>query len=164
MAKRSAGILLFRRIHGSAEVLLIHPGGPYWLHKDEDAWSIPKGLIGEGEEPLSAAKREFLEETGTTPEGALIDLGAFRQPSGKRLDVWALEADFDLAAFKSNMFRMEWPPKSARFEEFPEADRAEWFDIENATRKIAKGQKPILAALLRRLGSTPRALTSPAPR
>lgn len=155
MTKRSAGILLFRRIHGSAQVLLIHPGGPYWRRKDEGAWSFPKGLFDEGEEPLSAAKREFLEETGMTPQGVFIELGEFRQPSGKRLTVWALEGDFDLDSFKSNTFRMEWPPKSARFEDFPDADRAEWFDVGDATRKITKGQRPILDALLRLLSSTP---------
>ncbi|MBM3577127.1 MAG: NUDIX domain-containing protein [Alphaproteobacteria bacterium] len=157
MTKRSAGILLFRHIHGLAQVLLIHPGGPYWRRKDEGAWSIPKGLFEEGEEPLSAAKREFLEETGTTPHGVFIELGEFRQPSGKLLIVWALEGDFDLASFKSNTFRMEWPPKSARFEDFPEADRAEWFDAEKAARKITKGQRPILDALFQLLSSTPRA-------
>ena len=151
MTKRSAGILLFRRIDGSVQLLLIHPGGPYWRRKDEGAWSIPKGLFDEGEEPLSAAKREFLEETGMTPQGVFIELGEFRQPSGKRLTVWALEGDFDLASFKSNKFRMEWPPKSDRFEDFPEADRAEWFDVGNATRKITRGsatdpRRPVAAS------------------
>jgi predicted NUDIX family NTP pyrophosphohydrolase len=155
MIKRSAGILLFRRIHGSPQVLLIHPGGPYWRRKDEGAWSIPKGLFDKGEEPLSAAKREFLEETGTMPKGAFIELGEFRQPSGKRLSVWALEGDFELASFKSNTFRMEWPPKSDRFEDFPEADRAERFDVGDATHKITRSQQPILDALLRLLSSTP---------
>ena len=155
MTKRSAGILLFRHNDGSVQVLLIHPGGPYWRRKDEGAWSIPKGLFDEGEEPLSAAKREFLEETGMTPQGVFIELGEFRQPSGKRLTVWALEGDFDLASFRSNTFRMEWPPKSDRFEDFPEADRAEWFDVGNATRKITEAQRPILDALLRLLSSTP---------
>lgn len=153
MTKRSAGILLFRHNDGSVQVLLIHPGGPYWRRKDEGAWSIPKGLFGEVEEPLSAAKREFLEETGMTPRGVFIELGEFRQPSGKRLTVWALEGDFDLASFRSNTFRMEWPPKSDRFEDFP--DRAEWFDVGNATRKITEAQRPILDALLRLLSSTP---------
>jgi predicted NUDIX family NTP pyrophosphohydrolase len=154
MTKRSAGILLFRRMHGSAQVLLIHPGGPYWRGKDEGTWSIPKGLLDEGEEPLSAAKREFLEETGTTPQGLFIALGDFRLSSDKCLTIWALEGDFDLASFKSNTFRMEWPPNSARFEDFPEADRAEWFDAESAARKITKGQRPILDALFRLLSST----------
>jgi predicted NUDIX family NTP pyrophosphohydrolase len=153
MVKRSAGILLYRRIRGSLQVLLIHPGGPYWQLKDAGAWSIPKGLIGVGEEPLLAAKREFREETGTTPQGAFVDLGEFRQPSGKRLTVWALQGDFDLDSFKSDEFQMEWPPRSARVKNFPEADRAEWFEIGDAARRITNGQRPILDALLRLLGS-----------
>lgn len=155
MTKRSAGILLFRRVDDALKVLLVHPGGPYWRHKDEGAWSIPKGLIGEGEEPLLAAKREFLEETGTTLEGAFIDLGEFRQPSGKRLRVFALEADLDLASFTSNTFQIEWPPKSGRFADFPEADRADWFTFENAARKLTRGQQPLLDALFRVLSRTP---------
>jgi predicted NUDIX family NTP pyrophosphohydrolase len=127
MAKRSAGILLFRRRQQVLELLLVHPGGPFWARKDEGSWPIPKGLYEEREHALVAAKREFYEETGCAPDGQFIDLGTFKQPSGKHVTAWALEGEFDLALFKSNTFSMEWPPKSGRLEEFPEADRADWF-------------------------------------
>ena len=150
MPQRSAGILMFRRIDGALEVLLIHPGGPFWAKKDGGAWSIPKGLYEPDEDVLAAAKREFEEETGCVPSGEFIPLGEFK-PGTKILTVFAVEGDFDLANFKSNSFQMEWPPKSGRMTEFPEADRAAWFGIEEAGRKILKGQLPILAALARRL-------------
>ena len=114
MPQRSAGLLMFRRRRGIAEVLLVHPGGPFWTKKDDGAWSIPKGLYEEGENPLSAAKREFEEETGQRPVGTFIELGVFKQPSGKHVSAWAFEGEFDLAAFKSNTFAMEWPPRSRR--------------------------------------------------
>lgn len=150
MPQRSAGILMFRRIDRALEVLLIHPGGPFWAKKDGGAWSIPKGLYEPDEDVLAAAKREFEEETGCVPSGEFIPLGEFK-PGTKILTVFAVEGDFDLANFKSNSFQMEWPPKSGRMTEFPEADRAAWFGIEEAGRKILKGQLPILAALARRL-------------
>ena len=140
MPQTSAGIVLFRRKDGEAEVLLVHPGGPFWAKKNEGVWSIPKGLIDKGEDPLAAARREFFEETGVRPEGNPVALGEFRQAGGKVVLAFAVEGDFDLAVFRSNSFRMEWPPKSGRTTEFPEADRAGWFRPEDAFRKILKGQ------------------------
>lgn len=137
-------------------MLLVHPGGPYWAKRDAGAWSIPKGLFEAGEDPLTAAKREFEEETGCRPEGAFVALGEFRQPSGKTISAFALEGDFDLRFFRSNLFSMEWPPRSKRFAEFPEADRAAWFGPQDALRKISKGQVPIIDALLVQLsGAAP---------
>jgi predicted NUDIX family NTP pyrophosphohydrolase len=152
MVERSAGLLMFRRAGKTAEVLLVHPGGPFWAKKDDGAWSIPKGLFEEAEDALAAARREFEEETGTFPEGEFIELGIFKQPSGKRISAWAFEGAFDLATFRSNMFAMEWPPKSGRLREFPEADRAGWFGPEEALVKVTKGQRPIIEALFARLG------------
>jgi predicted NUDIX family NTP pyrophosphohydrolase len=149
--KRSAGILAFRLGEGALEVLLIHPGGPFWAKKDAGSWSIPKGLYAEDEDALVAAKREFEEETGLKPVGDFIELGAFRQLSGKTISAWAIENDFDISALKSNTFSMEWPPRSGRMREFPEADRAQWFGVAEARRKITKGQVPIVDALERRL-------------
>jgi predicted NUDIX family NTP pyrophosphohydrolase len=151
MAKQSAGILMFRRTQLRPEVLLAHPGGPFWARKDEGAWSIPKGLYEEGEDPLAAACREFEEETGCVPNGDFIALGAFKQPGGKTITAWALEGEFDVAGFKSNLFSMEWPPRSGRTRQFPEVDRIAWFEPGEAKRKILKGQAPILARLLERL-------------
>ena len=143
---------MFRRANDSAEVLLVHPGGPFWAKKDDGAWSIPKGLFEDGEDALAAAQREFQEETGLSPGGAFIELGEFKQPSGKRISAWAFEGAFDLASFKSNLFTMEWPPKSGRLREFPEADRAGWFGPRESLVKITKGQRPIIGALLEKLG------------
>jgi predicted NUDIX family NTP pyrophosphohydrolase len=147
MAKKSAGILLYRRGPAGVEVMLVHPGGPFWAKKDAGSWSIPKGLADEGEDPLAAAKREFLEETGMAVDGEFLDLGAHKQPGGKTIAAWACEADFDTAALKSNTFAMEWPPRSGRMAEFPEVDRAAWYSIDEALEKINKGQRPIIAAL-----------------
>jgi predicted NUDIX family NTP pyrophosphohydrolase len=146
MPKLSAGILLFRRRAG-LEVMLVHPGGPFWAKKDKGAWSIPKGLADKGEDLLAAAKREFFEETGMQVAGAFLDLGAHKQPSAKTISAWACEGDFDPATLKSNTFSLEWPPSSGRMAEFPEVDRAAWYSIDKALAKINKGQKPILAAL-----------------
>ncbi|SRR5579871_132041 len=146
MVQSSAGLLMFRR-RGAIEVLLVHPGGPFWAKKDDGAWSIPKGLFEEGENALVAAKREFEEETGQLPRGTPIELGMFKQPSGKRIHAFAVEGEFDLAGFKSNSFAMEWPPRSGRTAEFPEADRAGWFGRREALAKILKGQRPIVEAL-----------------
>ena len=144
--------MLFRdRPHG-LEVLLVHPGGPFWAKKDEGAWSIPKGVYEPGEDGLSAARREFAEETGTRPEGEAMALGAFRQSSAKTVDVWAIEGEFDPARLKSNTFTLEWPPRSGRRREVPEIDRVQWFALDEASRKMLKGQRPILQALLRGLG------------
>jgi predicted NUDIX family NTP pyrophosphohydrolase len=157
MAKRSAGLLMYRWKDRQPELFLVHPGGPFWARKDAGAWSIPKGLYEEGEDPLAAAKREFEEETGCMPRGRFFELGAFKQPSGKQIFAWAVEGDCDLSNFKSNLFAMEWPPKSGRMQDFPEVDRAAWFRPHQAMRKIVRGQLPILTALLERLGCEPAA-------
>ena len=147
-SRKSAGLLLFRRTAAGLEVLLVHPGGPFWAKKDDGAWSIPKGEFADGEEPLDAAKREFEEETGIAAVGDFIALQSLKQPSGKLVFAWAVRADFDPSRLKSNTFRMEWPPKSGRQQEFPEVDKAEWFNVEAARRKILKGQAPFLDQLL----------------
>jgi predicted NUDIX family NTP pyrophosphohydrolase len=152
MAKISAGILLFRRRPAGAEVMLVHPGGPFWAKKDAGSWSIPKGLADEGEDLLAAAKREFLEETGAAIEGEFLDLGAHKQSGGKTIVAWACEGDFDPASLTSNMFSLEWPPRSGRMAQFPEVDRAAWFSIDEALEKTTKGQRTILDVLTRRLG------------
>ncbi len=152
MPERSAGILVFRRRPQAVEVFLAHPGGPLWARKDEHAWSIPKGRYDENEDPLSAAKREFEEETSMRIDGHFVPLGEFRQPGGKLITAYVVEADVDETRVKSNLFEMEWPPKSGGRQSFPEIDRAQWFDIETAARKMHKGQIPILHALAKQLG------------
>jgi predicted NUDIX family NTP pyrophosphohydrolase len=147
MSKKSAGLLLFRETAAGLEVLLAHPGGPFWAKKDDGAWSIPKGEFADGEEPLAAAKREFEEEMGVRPAGHFIPLESLKQASGKVVFAWALRADFDPSRLKSNMFSMEWPPKSSRQQEFPEIDKAAWFGLEAARLKILKGQAPFLDRL-----------------
>jgi predicted NUDIX family NTP pyrophosphohydrolase len=147
MPKRSAGVLLFRRVVGEIEVLLAHPGGPFWKNKDDGAWSIPKGECADNEDPLAAAKREFAEETGFTPSGDFVPLGEIRQPGGKVVSAWAVEGDFDTKLLRSNTFSMPWPPGSGKMREFPEIDRAEWFTLEVARRKILKGQAEFLERL-----------------
>ena len=147
MAVTSAGILPFRDLDGRLEVLLVHPGGPFWAKKDDGAWSVAKGLLEDGDaDPLAAAKRELAEETGfTAPGGPYRALGEVRQRSGKRVLVWAVEApDLDPAALVSNTFEMEWPPRSGKTRAFPEVDRAAWFDLETARRKILGAQRPFL--------------------
>ncbi len=156
MPKQSAGLLLFREAPGRVEVLLVHPGGPIWAKKDEGAWSIPKGEFGEDESPLEAARREFEEETGFAPSGEAIPLEPLLQPSGKWVHAWAMRADFDPAALKSNTFSLEWPPNSGRRQEFPEVDRAAWFPLEEARRKILRGQAPFLQQLMQKLGGESR--------
>ena len=151
--KKSAGLLLFRERDSGLEVLLVHPGGPFWSKKDDGAWSIPKGEFTEGEAPLAAAQREFEEELGVAPTGEFIPLNPVKQPGGKLVFAWALRADFDPAQLKSNTFTMEWPPKSGRRQEFSEVDRAAWFGIESAKTKILKGQAPLLDQLVRSLNS-----------
>jgi predicted NUDIX family NTP pyrophosphohydrolase len=159
--KQSAGLLLFRRREGSVEVLLVHPGGPLWVRKDDGAWSIPKGEIHENEDGLAAARREVEEETGARPSGTFIALSPVRQPGGKIVHVWAIESDFDPASLKSNLFDMEWPPRSGTRRSFPEVDRAAWFDLKTAARKILPGQAMVLQYLEDRLieivGRSPRA-------
>jgi len=150
VARKSAGLLLFRRTPAGVEVLLVHPGGPLWAKKDEGAWSIPKGEIDADEAPLAAARREFEEELGSPVSGEFIALAPIRQASGKVVHAWAVEADFDPATFTSGMFSMEWPPRSGQQQEFPEVDRAEWFSIDNARRKINKAQIELLDQLANR--------------
>jgi predicted NUDIX family NTP pyrophosphohydrolase len=148
MAKQAAGILLYRRGPSGLQVLLAHPGGPLWARKDYGAWTIPKGQFTENELPLDAAKREFEEEMGSAPCGEFEPLGTLKQPSGKVIHAWCAEADFDCAKVKSNLFSMEWPPRSGKMAQFPEVDRAAWFPIEEARHKILKGQQPFLDRLL----------------
>jgi len=155
-AKRSAGILPYRiRGDGAPEVLLVHPGGPFWAKKDPGAWTIPKGEIGEGEDAQAAARRELAEETGLEVEGELIALAPIRQKGGKTVYAWAAEADCDPSAIRSNTFSMEWPPKSGRQREFPEIDRAAWFTIDQARAKILPAQAPLLDDLIHNLKRGP---------
>ena len=147
MAKRSAGILLHR--NGASEVLLVHPGGPFWAKKDLGAWSIPKGEHDDGEDALACALREFREETGTElPPDNLTDLGTIKQRGGKVVQAWAAEGDLDAAAVRSNTFTMEWPPRSGVQREFPEVDRAEWFSVEEAREKLVPAQVELLDRLV----------------
>jgi predicted NUDIX family NTP pyrophosphohydrolase len=151
MAAISAGILLYRPGPGEPEVLLVHPGGPFWANKDEAAWSIPKGEIDPGEDREAAARREFAEEVGAVPPGDLSLLGEFRQPTGKIVVVFALAGDFDSSALRSNAVEIDWPPRSGRRLSVPEVDRAAWFPLEIAAGKLHKGQRPILDAFRKRL-------------
>jgi predicted NUDIX family NTP pyrophosphohydrolase len=164
MSKKSAGLLLFRETIAGVEVLLVHPGGPFWARKDDGSWSIPKGEFADDEEPLAAAKREFEEEVGAPPAGDFVPLDPVRQPSGKLVLAWAVRSDFDPSSLKSNTFSMEWPPKSGRQQEFPEVDRAAWFEVESARPKILKGQAPFLDQLLERIERTERYPRTPATR
>lgn len=148
----SAGILLYRRTGRQLEVLLVHPGGPYWRGKDEGAWSIPKGEMAADEDAQDAARREFGEETGIAPPGPLEPLGEIRQRGGKRVVAFAVAGDVDALAIKSNSFEIEWPPRSGKLQVFPEIDRAEWFDLSAARAKILEGQRPLLDRLAERLG------------
>lgn len=155
--KHSAGILMYRYRGGSLEVLLLHPGGPFWARKDVGAWSIPKGEFDlDGEEPLSAAKREFAEETGYAVDGSFIDLGISRQTGGKIVHAWAVQGNLDPSEVKSNTFSMEWPPKSGKRQAFPEIDRANWFDIETSKARINKGQLVFIERLLKKLSASGR--------
>ena len=153
MPKRSAGILLHRTAAGGQlEVLLVHPGGPFWAKRDDGAWSIPKGEYGEDDDPLASALREFEEETGTPLEpGELVELGSVKQKSGKVVVAWAIRGDLDADAIHSNTFAMEWPPRSGRTAEFPEVDRAGWFDPPAARRKLVAAQAAFVDRLLERL-------------
>ncbi|HVV18657.1 MAG TPA: NUDIX domain-containing protein [Pseudonocardiaceae bacterium] len=145
---RSAGILLFRRVDGEPEVLIAHMGGPFWARKDAGAWSIPKGEVDPGEDDIAAARREFQEELGLpAPSGDLTPLGEAKQSTGKVVAVWALEGELDPAAVVPGTFEMEWPRGSGRTKEFPEIDRAGWFDLTTAREKLVKGQRPFLDRL-----------------
>ena len=147
MAKKSAGILLYRFNQKQLQCFLVHPGGPYFRNKDKGVWSIPKGELDDSEEPLAAAIREFEEETGKKVEGPFIPLTPIRQKSGKQVHAWAAKGEFDPAALKCNTFRIEWPPNSGKFGEFPEADRGEWFTIDLASEKILPAQVELLKEL-----------------
>ena len=151
MPKTSAGILPYRRRDGQLEVLLVHPGGPFWKNKDLGAWSIAKGEYEEDEDPLQAALREFFEETGHRATGPLLPLTRRKQPSGKLVDAWAVESNWDASGLVSNTFTLEWPKGSGRMQEFPEVDRAEWFEISEATRRIRPAQIGFLDELLEKL-------------
>ena len=144
---------MFRRRRFELEVLLVHPGGPYWRKKDLGSWSIPKGEYAEGETALAAAMREFEEETGIKPSGEFVPLDDIRQPSGKIITAWAFEGDCSPAEIRSNLFSMEWPPKSGKTREFPEIDRASWFSLEDAKARILKGQVGFLDRLISRVQS-----------
>jgi predicted NUDIX family NTP pyrophosphohydrolase len=149
MPQRSAGLVLYRVRSSSLEVLLVHPGGPLWQKRDAGAWTIPKGLAEGEEDLLAAARREFREETGHAPDGEFIELSPVTQKGGKVVHAWAIEGDFDLASFQSNTFTLEWPPRSGRLKEFPEADRAEFFDLPAARQKINPAQAALLDELER---------------
>ena len=155
MAKTSAGLLMFRMNAGEPEVLLVHPGGPFWERKDEGAWSLPKGEPQAGESTLRAAQREFEEETGFPAAGEFLRLTPLKQPSGKVIEAWAFAGDWDPAQLRSNLFSIEWPPKSGQSHQFPEVDRAEWLSVPVALRKIVPGQRGFvteLATLVRAQG------------
>lgn len=149
MAKAiSAGLLLYRR-RPQLEVLLVHPGGPFWAKKDAGAWSIPKGLVAEGEEPIKAARREFTEETSIEPDGAFLPLTPVTQRGGKTVHAWAVEGDCDPSQVRSNTFSMEWPPRSGRLQAFPEVDRAAWFTADEALAHVLPAQAPLIEELRR---------------
>jgi predicted NUDIX family NTP pyrophosphohydrolase len=147
MPRRSAGLLMYRRSAGTLEVLLVHPGGPFWMKKDAGAWSIPKGEYEAGEEALAAAAREFQEETGLVARGPYTRLTPIRQPGGKVVEAWAFEGDCDAESLKSTTFSLEWPRGSGRRQEFPEVDRAGWFGLDEARRKILPAQSALLDEL-----------------
>jgi predicted NUDIX family NTP pyrophosphohydrolase len=151
--KATAGLLLYRR-RGELEVFLVHPGGPLWANKDIGAWSLPKGEFEEGEEPLQAAKREFAEETGFSVDGEFRLLEPLKQRGGKIVHAWAIEADCDAARVRSNLFSMQWPPKSGRIQQFPEVDRAAWFTIPEARRRILPSQSGFIDQLVDALGES----------
>jgi predicted NUDIX family NTP pyrophosphohydrolase len=155
-SKQSAGLLVHRRRNGGIEVLLVHPGGPFWAKKDLGAWSIPKGELdpGDGGDPLLVARREFEEETGSAIDGRFVPLEPVRQAGGKVVQAWAIEGDLDVSQVKSNSFTMEWPPRSGKFRSFPEVDRAEWFPIAVAKQRILQGQRPLLEQLEALLGGS----------
>jgi len=151
MGKKSAGILVYRMNASGMEIFLAHPGGPYWEKKDLGAWSIPKGEVGENETEVSASKREFEEETGFKIKGDLISLGAIKQKNGKVVVAWAVEQDLEADQIKSNLFEMEWPPGSGRIQQFPEMDRAAWFPVEEARRKMIGGQSVLIDYLIEKI-------------
>jgi predicted NUDIX family NTP pyrophosphohydrolase len=154
--RTSAGILLFRRRELQLEVLLGHPGGPFWSKRDSGAWTIPKGELDPDEDPLTGAIREFEEETGYKPEGEFIELPSITQAGGKIVVAWAVQGDLDPSSVQSNTFPLEWPPRSGKVVQFPELDRAEWFLIAEARIRLLASQRPLLDSLLDALEATPR--------
>ena len=161
MAKKSAGLLMFRRRNSTVELLLVHPGGPFWAKKDAGSWSIPKGEYEEPDDPLETAKREFREETGFQSREPFLALGTLKQPSGKLITAWAFEGDCDPNALVSNRFELEWPPKSGKMQSFPEIDRAEWFDTSEARRRILPGQSPFIDQFEKLVLSKSSSITQP---
>jgi|SRR5690606_4423186 len=153
MAARSAGLLLYRRQGDTVEVFLAHPGGPFWKNRDLGVWTIPKGLVEPGEEPLAAACREFAEETGIEPTGPFLPLGSVKQKGGKTVEAWAFAGDADPDAVCCNTFRMEWPPRSGKFIEIPEIDRCGWFDPQTAKSKLNPAQAEFVDRLLETLAT-----------
>lgn len=153
MPRTSAGLLPYRLNDGALELLLVHPGGPFWARKDDGAWSIAKGEYVEGEDALAAAIREFEEETGHVPAGTFMPLTPIKQPGGKLVTAWAINDPWDLSGFRSNVFSMEWPRGSGKVREFPEVDRAQWFDASTALSKVLKGQRGFIHELRDRLGA-----------
>jgi predicted NUDIX family NTP pyrophosphohydrolase len=152
VARRSAGILLYRLGRDGPSVLLVHPGGPFWARRDAGVWSIPKGEYDDGEDPRACALREFEEETGTAlPAGELVELGSVKQKGGKLVTAWAVEGDLAADSVSSNTFTMEWPPRSGQTAEFPEIDRAEWFGVDEAREKLVAAQTEFIDRLLERL-------------
>jgi predicted NUDIX family NTP pyrophosphohydrolase len=151
--KTSAGIVLYRVISGELEIFLVHPGGPFWAKRDQGSWSIPKGEIIEGAEPLETAKREFLEETGSPIDGVFTELTPLRQPGGKLILAWGVLGDIDASSVKSNTFAMEWPPRSGKQQHFPEVDRGAWFSVPEAAEKILAGQLGFLDELRQKIAS-----------
>jgi predicted NUDIX family NTP pyrophosphohydrolase len=151
--KAAAGLLVYRQ-RAELEVFLVHPGGPLWAKKDMGAWSLPKGEFEEGEEPLQAAKREFAEETGFSVDGEFLKLEPLKQRGGKIVHAWAIEADCDASQVRSNLFSMQWPPKSGRIQQFPEVDRAAWFTIPEARRRILPSQSGFIDQLVEALGQS----------
>ena len=148
---------MFRKAESGVFVLLVHPGGPYWARKDLGAWSIPKGEYSEGDDPQAAALREFEEELGSRPAGSLVPLGTLLQKGGKHVAAFAVEGELDPAAIVSNSFEMEWPPRSGRRQRFPEVDRAEWFGLQEARKRILQSQRPFLDRLAELIGAEPAA-------
>ena len=152
MAINSAGLLVYRIRDDAPEVLLAHPGGPFWSWRDDGVWTVPKGLCEPGESPLAAAQREFHEETGLQVEGPFHKLGTFCQPGGKLLSIWAVAGDCDPDAVRSNEFELEWPPRSGRRQKFPEIDRVAWFSVPGSLQKILQGQRPAVEELVKLVG------------
>lgn len=152
MRKTSAGLLMYRRVEAGVEVLLVHPGGPFWAAKDKGVWTLPKGAVEEGEEPLSAAQREFGEETGFAADAPFTELGSITQAGGKVVVAWAFEGDCDVKKLRSNLCEIEWPPRSGRRLRIPEVDRGAWFTLERAAEYVLKAQVPLLERLRAALG------------